>query len=67
MATDRRGELFNLSDMQKNAEARKPSFADLKAKAGKAFLNADAVKGGVLAECHLPPLPPIEPIRTDNI
>ncbi|MEZ4966903.1 MAG: hypothetical protein R2791_16790 [Saprospiraceae bacterium] len=67
MAIDRRGKPFNFSEMQKIAEAKKPSFAALKEKAGKAFLNADAVKGGVLADCHLPPLPPIEPIRTDNI
>lgn len=51
----------------KKTEAKKPSLAELKEKAGKAFLNADAVKGGVMAGCHLPPLPPIEPIRTDNI
>lgn len=51
----------------KKVEAKKPSLADLKEKAGKSFLNADSVKGGVLAACHLPPLPPIEPIRCDNI
>ena len=37
--------------MEKIAEKKK-IFAELKEKAGKAFLEANSVKGGVLDSCH---------------
>ena len=30
-------------------------MADLKAKAGKSFLDAEAVKGGAMEDCHVVP------------
>lgn len=33
---------------------KKLSLSELKKKAGKAFLDANAVKGGLLAACHTP-------------
>ena len=32
----------------------KLSLEELKAKAGKAFVDAHAISGGVLADCHVP-------------
>ncbi|MDR3057931.1 MAG: hypothetical protein LBU84_07310 [Prevotella sp.] len=48
---------------------KKLSLAELKEKAGKAFLDANAVKGGVLDSCHTPIFDKqqVEPIRTDNL
>lgn len=50
---------------------KKLSLSELKEKAGKAFLDANSVKGGVLSSCHMQieSLQPIEvePIRTDNL
>ena len=44
----------------------KLSLADLKAKAGKAFIDAESIKGGAaLAGCHIEIK--IAPIRCDNI
>ena len=48
--------------------SKKFSINDLKKKAGKAFLNVDAVKGGRLDGCHVEPIridPPIHPC--DNV
>ena len=46
---------------------KKLSLSELKEKAGKAFLDANSVKGGLLRSCHgLAPVE-VEPIRTDNL
>lgn len=49
-------------------ENKRLSLADLKLKASKAFIDAEAIKGGLTDSCHvqLPPIK-IEPIRCDNI
>jgi hypothetical protein len=41
------------------------SLKELKEKSGKAFLDANAVKGGNLESCHYEPPPWV--IRTDNL
>ncbi len=52
--------------MEKNV-VKKPSLAELKEKAGKAFLDVDSIKGGLLEACHHPiEVPPVV-IRTDNV
>ncbi|MDZ7881253.1 MAG: hypothetical protein U5L45_26560 [Saprospiraceae bacterium] len=43
----------------------KLSLADLKAKAGKAFTDAESIKGGVLNACHIIYKP--KPMPCDNI
>ena len=48
------------------ANEKKLSLASLKEKAGKAFIDVNAVKGGVLADCHIQlPDPPI--VKTDAV
>lgn len=39
----------------------KLSLEELKAKAGKAFVDAHAISGGVLADCHVEPSGPLPP------
>lgn len=53
--------------MEKSKKENKLSIADLKAKAGKAFLDVNAIKGGDLAGCHIvyDPTPPI--VKTDAV
>lgn len=52
----------------KKMENKKMSLSDLKAKAGKAFVEMESVKGGLLAACHIPPIK-VGPFTqsTDNV
>ena len=44
------------------------SLAELKAKAGKAFMDAEAIKGGAaLAGCHIEIIYKPKPMPCDNI
>lgn len=53
--------------MEKSKNQSKLSIADLKAKAGKAFLDVNAITGGNMAGCHIKytPTPPI--VKTDAV